>query len=148
MYPCRRACCGACAALLPLALLAPGCGPARPQPHPVRGQVLVGDRPVARAQVTFHPVGDARPEAARPVGETGEEGRFRLTTSDLADGAPEGEYRVAVTRFLAVRSGPAGDDYTTRNFLPDRYARPETSPLRATVARGDNDLPPFRLQPK
>jgi hypothetical protein len=137
------------AVALALAVLAAGCGPRRPAVHVVRGQVLVGDRPAARALVMFHPVGDARPEAARPVGETDDEGRFTLTTSVQGDGAPEGEYQVTVTGFRAVRAGKgAADDYVTQNALPDRYARVETSGLRATVAPRANDLEPFRLQPK
>ena len=65
------------------------------------------------------------------------------------DYVPEGEYQVTVTGFRAVRAGKgAADDYVTQNALPDRYARVETSGLRARVAPGANDLEPFRLQPK
>jgi hypothetical protein len=139
---------GAAAVPLILAVLTAGCGSRRPAVHVVRGQVLVGDRPAAHVQVTFHPVGAAGPEASHPVGRTDDEGRFTLTTYVRSDGAAEGEYQVTVTGFRSVRAGKGGEDEVTQNTLPDRYARTETSDLRATVRAGDNELPPFRLQPK
>ena len=132
---------------LALAALCPACAKIGRKPvYPVRGQVLVKGRPAAQAQVTFHPVEYAGPEAVRPVGHVDAQGRFRLTTYAEGDGAPEGEYRVTVQWFLATRAR-GGDDYQSVNYLPARYARAETSGLRATVTRGENNLPTIDLKP-
>ena len=134
--------------VLALAALVPACSSGRRPVHPVRGQVLVKGKPAAHAQVTFHPVNDNSPEAVHPVGTVDEKGGFTLTSHKQGDGAPEGEYLVTVQWFLATkpRNASAGDDYTTVNYLPDRYGRPESSGLRATVRKGDNELPPFSLE--
>ena len=38
-----------------------------------------------------------------------------------------------------------GEAVAGPNALPESYARPETTPLRVTVAEGENELPPFRI---
>jgi hypothetical protein len=133
---------------LALAALCPACARSGRKPvFPVQGQVLVKGRPAARAQVTFHPVEGSGPDTVRPVGHVDERGRFRLTTYAEGDGAPEGEYRVTVQWFLATRTRGGADDYQSVNYLPARYGRAETSGLRATVTRGDNNLPTIELKP-
>jgi hypothetical protein len=131
-----------------LALLAlAGCSrDSAPAVFPVHGQVRVDGKPAAHAQVTFHPVGDARPDAVHPSGNTDEQGNFSLTTHTAGDGAAEGEYQVSVIWFLAGKPTGKGDETTSRNYLPDRYANAQTSHLQATVTRGDNALPPFDLK--
>jgi hypothetical protein len=132
-----------------LVSLLPGCRKSARKPvYPVRGQVLYRGRPTAHALVTFHPLEDDGPAAVRPVAEADEQGRFTLTTYAAGDGAPEGEYRVTVQWLLASRSQfpGQGDDYVTSNYLPDRYGRPDTSGLQATVVPGDNELPTFELK--
>jgi hypothetical protein len=124
--------------------LAACAGCARQVPvYPVEGHVLAAGKPVARAQVAFHPI-NGPPDAARPVGQTDEQGRFTLTTQVGGDGAPAGEYRVAVTRYLARKRGK--DDYEPVNDLPARYESAESSGLTATIGPGDNRLPPFELK--
>jgi hypothetical protein len=124
-------------------------GCARPEVvYPVQGQVFLDGKPAARAQVVFHPVG-AGPDAAHPVGQTDDEGRFTLTTRETGDGAPAGEYRVAVARFLALQGrGAAEGESVTVNDLPARYGAAESSGLTATVRPGENRLPPFALKRK
>jgi hypothetical protein len=111
--------------------------------YPVEGQVLVDGKPAARVQVSFQPV-NGTPDAARPVGQTDEQGKFTLTTRVGGDGAPVGEYRVALTRYLARKRGK--DDYEPVNDLPPRYERADSSGLTATVSAGDNRLAPFDLK--
>jgi hypothetical protein len=127
--------------VLPLPL---GCGSGRPAIHPVSGQVLVNDKPAAHALVAFHPIGGSGPDAIHPTGEVDGQGRFTLTSQTRGDGAPEGEYRVTVVWYLATKVGP--DDYQTRNYLPEAYGRVETTDLKATVVKGTNELPTFRLR--
>jgi hypothetical protein len=117
-----------------------------PQVFPVHGQVRVDGKLAAHAQVTFHPVGDSRPDAVHPAATTDEQGNFSLTSYTAGDGAPEGEYQVAVVWFLASKPRGPGEESTTRNHLPERYGRAESSQLRATVSKGDNTLKPFDLK--
>ncbi|MBY0526132.1 MAG: hypothetical protein K2R98_22250 [Gemmataceae bacterium] len=86
--------------------------------HAVRGAVFVDGRPAADAVVVFH--GPARLQATVTA-----DGTFALP-----DGAPAGVYAVTV-------QGRAG--------LPDNYADPRTSGMRAEVRQGDNRLPAFEL---
>ena len=109
--------------------------------HPVSGSLRVNGKPAPAAVLTFHPVAEAGSEPVRPTARTGPDGTFKLTTRAEGDGAPAGEYRVTVSWFApAVGKRPVeGDDGAARALLPDKYSRPETSPLRAVVRPGDNE---------
>jgi hypothetical protein len=126
------------------ALFCSACGDARKPVFPVHGQVSVDGRAPIHAQVSFIPVGDAKPDAVHPVGTVDDQGRFTLTSYAAGDGAPEGEYRVTVAWFLA--SGRPGDDSPPLNYLPAAYARPESTPLHAVVGKGGAELQPFELK--
>jgi hypothetical protein len=131
--------------LLPAVLLC-SCSRSDQTPvQPVQGRVLVDGKPAAQALVTLHPRNGAS-STSRPSGLTDARGNFRLTTFRQGDGAPEGEYVAAVTWFRAVPGRGAGDEkFTTRNFLPGRYANPATSRLDVTISRGSQALAPLRL---
>jgi hypothetical protein len=131
---------------LSLALIVPACSRKAHKPvHAVRGQILIQGRPAAQAIVTFHPVG-ANEDDPRPSAQTDEQGYFRLSSYAEGDGAPEGDYAITVTWFRSLSRNPLEGDESTRNVLPPRYANPTTSQLRATVAPGDNELPPLQVQ--
>jgi hypothetical protein len=100
--------------------------------------------------VTLHPVGNPGPEAIHPVGYVDDQGAFLLTSYKENDGAPEGDYEVTITWFLAAKVAGIhpGDEYSSRNYLPERYASRQSSGLRVTIHPGENDLPPFRLNAK
>jgi hypothetical protein len=119
-----------------------GCGPARKAVYPVQGELRLGDgRPAAHAQITLHPVAAARDDV-HPTGEVDDQGRFTLTTYAAGDGAPAGEYRIAIVWYLAT----GRDDETPQNYLPAAYARAESTPLPAvTIVKGPNHLPPIQL---
>jgi hypothetical protein len=129
-----------------LVLTVVGCGGSgRPAVHPTRGQLWIGSKPAIHARIALQPVGEGKENLPHPVGIVGEDGSFRLTSFDAADGAPAGEYAVTVTQYLAA--GKRGSDETTPvNYLPARYAKAETSRLRVTIQPGTNELPPFRLE--
>jgi|SRR5579883_2635769 len=117
-----------------------GCGSSdRAKLQPVSGTVLIDGRPTADAVVTLYPVnGTSEPH---PSGRSDANGRFTLTTREAGDGALAGEYRVTVTRILAVapaggRVVAEGESVAVRNYLPPTYARPDTTPLKATVSPG------------
>ena len=110
-------------------------------PYPTTGQVLVNGQPAVGARVVFHHLGDWGEKSIVPQAETKEDGRFTLTTYNVDDGAPAGDYQVAVV-WPAYRLG--------RNIGPDRllgkFAKPQSSGLTAHVDKGNNDLPAFDLK--
>jgi hypothetical protein len=111
--------------------------------HPVRGQVFVAGRPAVGASVVFHPR-PAGPESLRPSGVVGEDGSFTLGTYAPGDGAPAGEYDVAIAWFGdRTRADPKTGEVPLQ--LSPQYADPTTSRLRATVKEGPNEIPAFKL---
>lgn len=125
-------------------LFAAGCargdaGAARIAVHPVGGKLLVADRPAANARLAFHPVGGG---GLRPVGVTGPDGGFALTTYSSGDGAPEGEY--VVTVLWPNDTLPADECEIVNPANHDRlgglYLDPAKSELRATVRPGRNEI--------
>jgi len=133
-----------------LGLFTAGCSPKSSKVHPVQGRIMVAGKPAARALVIFHPENPADEKAIHPSAEVDADGNFRLTSFRSGDGAPEGQYRISVVWYLANPKPHAaeGDDANIRNYLPEVYARAETTPLRATVTRGTNNLPTFELKTK
>jgi hypothetical protein len=125
------------------AFLLTGCGPKGPTVIPVNGIVTLDGAPVAGASVMFKPIGEGGGNPA--MGETDAQGRFRLSTQleKLRDGALEGEHAVTVrgVRIIGATANPdgtSGDVSQVREewFVPQKYANPETSGLRQTVAQG------------
>jgi len=110
-------------------------------PYPASGQVLVNGQPANGARVVFHHLGEWGEKSIVPQAMTDEDGRFVLTTYGMRDGAPAGDYRVVV-EWPAYRRG--------RNIGPDRlmgkFAKPQTSGIKATIEPGPNELPPFDLK--
>ena len=118
------------------------CSPSEsgPQTHAVRGQVFVNDQPAAGALIVFSPA-DGSGDRDRPRGYVDEDGEFTLTTFSLHDGAPAGNYKVAVIwREQQDEGDPPG-----RYLTAEKYSRPETSGLRAEIQAGQNELQPFFL---
>ena len=103
------------------------------------GQVLVNGQPAGDALIVFHPV-EEWGRSIVPQAWTDADGRFVLSTYAMDDGAPAGDYRVVV-EWPAYHSG--------RSIGPDRlggkFAKRETSQLKAHVDKGTNELP-FNLQ--
>lgn len=117
-----------------------GCGESNAwkRVYPTTGQIVFQGKPVPGAVVTFCPVDSSAPATVRPTATTDEEGHFTLTTYSEFDGAPAGDYTVAVSWFPLVDAGSG----PTRgpNKLPPKYSIPEQSPLKVTVNPEDTDL--------
>jgi len=112
--------------------------------HPVRGKVLVGDKPAVDAFVLFIPVNEPKdPNEPRPRATVESDGSFELSTNGEKDGAPAGEYIVMVTWpgkvLLDGREEP-------EDKLFGKYNNPARPLLKATVREGKNDLDPFQLK--
>jgi hypothetical protein len=129
-----------------LGLFTCGCSPSNRTPvYPVRGQVLLNGKPLARAVIVLHGESTATKDL-RPSAQTDSDGRFLLTSFETGDGAPAGAYQVSLTCYSASSKASAVEgDYSVRNVLPARYSNPATSRLRVDVKSGDNELPPFQL---
>jgi len=107
--------------------------------QPARGTLHFEGSPAADAQITFYRLDgtDKRPlRVADALVEA--DGSFTLSTYSANDGAPAGEYLVT-----AVWYRPHADAEGKRgpNLLPERYSKPETSGLKATVKDGMNEFP-------
>jgi 5-hydroxyisourate hydrolase-like protein (transthyretin family) len=104
-------------------------------PHLVSGQLLVNGKPADNADIQLFPVEDWE-RAIIPQGSTDEEGRFILSTFSMEDGAPTGEYEVAVS-WPAYRHG--------KRFGPDRLAgklaNHKTSGVRVRIEDSTSELP-------
>jgi hypothetical protein len=136
-----------------LAIFAPlflsGCGSGSGL-YPVQGKVLYKDQPLKGAVVTFHPKGPTDLSTVRPVGLTGEDGFFTLTTG-RDEGALAGEY--IVTFICSEEVQPTGGKPEistappqTRDRLQGAYANPENSEFHVEVKAGANRLEPFQLK--
>jgi hypothetical protein len=108
-----------------------------PARQPFDGKVFLDGAPIPGAVIEFHPTGEGQTRGARADGVAQPDGSFRLSTVTANDGVPVGQYTVTVTlrRPLFTPEGRPG-----KNTLPEQYARQTTSPLRATIVEGKNDV--------
>lgn len=115
-------------------------GPTLEKVVPVSGTLTYQGKPLENYQVSFIPTDGRRPA----VGNTDATGKFTLGTNDLADGAPPGKHKVAVTF-----APPVTDDSATGSpiedpallpkpkvAIPSKYGNPETSGLEQEVPNG------------
>jgi hypothetical protein len=117
--------------------------------HPVRGKVVVGDKPAAGAVVMFHPEGGDLNDVPA-TGVAADDGTFTLATGDKP-GARAGKYVITVVwpdpakkpTQQQIMMGLAPD---APDVLAGRFATKQVSPLRAEVKPGENTLEPFDLK--
>ena len=142
-----------CSLSLLFVLSISSCSRSRPAKavFPVHGQVLLDGKPLAGAMIVLHPAGKWE-EPSRPYGETDRDGRFLISTFGNKDGAPPGDYKVAVSG-PATEGGentfrPDAGEPQTKGLVtsPARYGNPETSGLRIKVNEAKTDLQPFQLK--
>jgi hypothetical protein len=129
-----------------------GCGASedkRMMVYPAVGTVTVKGKPAEGAQVVFFAADESLrgPDHPLPTGVAGPDGKFKLSSYGVNDGAPAGEYLVTVVWPEPAKGGdaeteaqPAGDR------LKSRYAAPSPSGLKATVSASPTELAPFELQ--
>jgi hypothetical protein len=116
--------------------------------YPVRGQVLVDGQPAEGATVVLHPLQASDPPLL-PTGVVAADGSFVLQSwlveeRVLEQGAPAGEYQVT----CVWAPGDLGDGDKVPDKLLGKYGDKRSSGLKATVAAGATELPPFELQVK
>jgi hypothetical protein len=133
--------------LLPLAA---GCGKKTSvDVYPTTGVVTVDGKPVADAEITLYAVDESLRGVGKPLptGKTDAEGKFSLTSFVPNDGAPAGEFKVAILWMETKPSGSA-EPATQIDRLKGRYEDPQASGLTATVKAEDTELPTFELTSK
>lgn len=140
----RRGCQRCVGFLFLLALVATlGCGSGsstqgQKPVHRVKGEVLVDGKPAVGAFVLFVPVKEeAGTTDPRPRATVKEDGSYVLSTYGNEDGAPVGDYLIAVTWPVARQDNA--------DKLGGRYRDKLKSGLKATVKEGANEIPTFKL---
>ena len=130
-----------------------GCGPQGLDTQYVEGIITLDGEPLGGALITFHPVD--REEGKTAAGNSDTSGRFTLTSDGgLPErGALEGEYVVTIRK---VENQTVADprantpsmqssrptEYSVQVVITPRvYSSLGTTPLKATVQRGRNNLP-------
>ncbi len=100
----------------------------------VHGIVTLDTKPLADADVTFHPVGPG----ALAQGRTDARGRYTLSTGQRAWLAP-GPYRVTVVA-TRMEPDPSSDEPIPRLLTPSDYATAGQTPLQIDVQPGSNRI--------
>lgn len=129
-----------------------GCGPSGPAVNLVKGSVTLDGAPLADADVGFSPVIPGQGLSA--VGKTAADGSFLLNAQGArpGQGTALGEYVVTVRKYeipapVAQLSSddpnyepaePSRKPVELRPLLPKVYMDAATSPLKATVSKGEN----------
>jgi hypothetical protein len=144
--------CWVCVFALLFVVCFSGCGDGSRRVEPVSGKVSLNGKPLADAQISFHP---KNPDGFVAVGTTQSDGMFTLVTPGTTkSGAVVGEYHVAITKIVAVDDNgqPLTPETTSEDItkgiiipkrisvLPDKYGQPDKSPLEANVVRGKNSF--------
>ncbi|RCS44632.1 hypothetical protein DTL42_17065 [Bremerella cremea] len=110
--------------------------------YPVRGTLTVNGEPAQGAILGFHPTqGDLDERGTIPAGKVKQDGTFAVSTFDVEDGAPAGEYKVTVFWPQFPGRDDPGDDR-----LRGKYALPAKSTTKVTITPGENKLPPIELK--
>lgn len=110
-------------------------GEDRQTTYPVKGSVVIGKEPPKGAFVVFHPVSGSA-TGPYPAGYVTKFGGYSLTTYELGDGAPAGDYRVTIE----WRQPPGH-----KKPLSDKLSSPKTTTLHARVTTGGNVVSQFKL---
>ena len=129
-----------CFAAALLAAVCSGCS--QSDTVPVTGVVTLNGQPAAQAEVLFNPK-----TGRMASGITDDQGHFALSTAKPNDGALPGDYTVTLFEYYPPdkppKMPPPGQALPSR--FPPKYADPATSPLNATVKRGEKNEFKFEI---
>ena len=113
-----------------------GCGKSRPGElpvYPVKGHVTYKGEPMPFAVVTFYPANEPFGQALKSRATADQDGNYRLTTYELGDGAPEGEYGVVLYVPPKQPDPYELEGPNPADKLKHAYIYPAKSKLRYTV---------------
>jgi hypothetical protein len=119
-----------------------------PKLNPVQGKVLYKKEPLPGALFTFHPKDTTDMNVIPPVGLTGEDGTFKVTTGQK-DGAAAGEYVVTIICSQVPTGGKkpvSTGGVDTQDRLGGTYADRANSRITVKIKEGTNQLEPFDLK--
>ncbi|WP_440591438.1 carboxypeptidase regulatory-like domain-containing protein [Schlesneria sp.] len=132
-------------ALLVTGFVVTGCGKSGPSLTDVKGSIKLDGKPLAGAQVTFHPVSGSRPS----YGITDASGNYSLKFTQDRSGSLEGDHLVRISTW----SPPVDDGKTTSpgsdEKVPAAYndKAEETAVMKKTV-KGKVAVVDFELDSK
>jgi hypothetical protein len=106
-----------------VALALAGCAEPAVRLVPVRGRATLGQKSLRQVTIQLVPDGEKGTHAPTGVGQTDEDGRFRITTPPHGEGAVPGHYKVTVVTY-------------TGKGVPGSYADPRSTPLRVDIPPG------------
>jgi hypothetical protein len=111
---------------------------------PVKGEVLVDGRPVANVQVQLMDVKGMDPKfPTLPSALTDQDGRFAITSYEVGDGAPAGDYTATFTwKEIAIMNQGAEQPDKLRN----KYSDPQTSTFKVKVEASPVDMGKIELK--
>lgn len=133
--------------LLGVVVLA-GCGKriSVPSTAPVSGVVKYKGKPLQGIRVTLHPQTVSAKPAFIPTGQTGPDGRFKLSTGAPGNGAPPGTYVVTFEKPEIGSPASTGSIETEIDAFGGKYSDPAKSQWTITIEKGENSLQPFELK--
>ena len=132
-----------------LVLAFTGCSPSgQLKTYPVKGQVLNNGQPLKGVDVAFLANEEKNRVPYPPHAVTDENGNFSLMSYGKDDGAPAGEFKVAIAFAVEVAGADDGGDQTKKitSQVPMKYQKAETSGLTAAIRAEANTLEPFKLE--
>jgi hypothetical protein len=145
---CSNSALAALCVMLTLLVFGSGCGKSsKPweKVYAVSGKVKYAGYPLGGALLTFFPRDKSVPVTVRPTATTEIDGSFELGTYSVDDGAPAGDYDVAVTWRPLINSGESVTPGP--NQLPVRYSVPESSQLTVKIDANESTIPALELAP-
>jgi len=120
-----------------------------PPLYPVRGKVLVDGKPADGAIVSLWATNPTVKFDRLPMGYCKSDGTFSVGTTELADGAPAGDYDITVAwlpqnaRRIFEETGVAPP-----SLIAKKFNEPKTSGLKMTVKQEENLIPEWQLSSK
>ena len=146
--------------IVAIALVCVSCtkAPDRPKVTKVSGQVFVENKPAKGALITLVPM-QAPEEVAKswkfgyPRATVGADGKFQVSTYELGDGAPPGEYRLTIIwPVMEMVEGPDGElvegekpVFPPQNRINTKYSEPGQTPLNIKVEEKPLEIPKYEL---
>ena len=117
-----------------------------PSTVPVRGVVKYKGKPAAGIRVKFHPQFNMGSIKFIPLGETGADGSFKLSTGAPGNGAPRGAYIVTFEKPEIAPAAKTNYIETEIDAFHGKYSDPQKSKLHITIESGENSLQPFEIE--
>lgn len=117
-----------------------------PSTVPVKGIVHYQGKPAPGIRVKFHPQFDMGKIKFVPLGETGADGSFTLSTGAPNNGTPQGDYIVTFEKPVVAPAKTTNYIETEIDAFGGAYSDPSKSGFKVTIPQSGNSLPIFELK--